>query len=190
MTLIEFDGGMSSTLGTTKRAVSVAAIGLFALSACSGDAGATAEALIETELAEQLALGELDATCAQPDTLEEGAEFGCTATTPDGEEIRLDATFVSDDRFEVWAINAIPASSFAALESDIASVVGAEAELDIPAANVDCGSESVILEDGTTFRCELTDPTNDAVFEIIATTDGYNGETLENLRYNLGEQIR
>lgn len=157
--------------------------------ACSGDAGATAEALIETELAEQLDIGVLEATCDQPDDLVAGAEFSCTATNGEGATIELDARFVEDDRFEVWAVNAIPKTDLPALEADIARALGEQSGVEIPVENADCGEESVILGGGT-FTCELTDPTDDSVYEVTVSTAGYDGETLVDLFYEITDQLR
>lgn len=170
----------SKTLGTVSvprlgipAALAVLALLALAASACgSGSIGfqiggqsveEAAVDLIETELAEDFGT-ELTGECPEVSDPEVGTEFTCTATTPDGEVIPVDAVIDREDHIALTAAVATPATirnaAIEAIEGDLAEVVGADLTAECP--EVDNADE------GSTFSCTGTLPDGSAA-EIEAT---------------------
>jgi hypothetical protein len=170
------------------RVIATLAVAVVLVS-CTSSAAEPATELIENDLEAQLGLGELSASCVEPDDLEPGTTFTCTATTEDGEVIEFDGIVEDEETFGIWATNAMPAAVVEEVEADAAQQLGDQAGVALSADDVECPDGSIVIEGGS-FECELTDPDDGSVFVMTVSTDGYDGDTWVDLRYDITEQIR
>lgn len=158
--------------GSTRVRVAVAAsalVALPALAACAGDPSETGVEVIEGELAGQIGLGPLDATCAQPDDPVEGEEFTCNATTDDGRTIEFVAEFESDDTIFVYPTNVVTGELMSSVEAEAAELLGPEVGATIDPSDVDCADVNTILDPDGTFMCTLTDTSTGDVYDLRVT---------------------
>lgn len=159
-----------------------------ALVACSDSAALSGQALIEGELADTIGLGDLDATCNEPDGLTAGETFTCTATTDGGATIELLGTMTSDDEFEVVTTNLLVADDVVAIREDAASALSAEVGQEISSDDIVCPDEIVVLDESGTFTCEITDTSTGDVFELTISTGGLEpGVGARDLQYSIGD---
>lgn len=167
----------------------VAAMSLsVALSGCGGDAGESGETVIEGPLAEEIGLGDLDATCEQPDELAEGETFDCTATTSDGEIIEFEALLTSDDEFDIVATNLLTTDEVDVLRSDAATQLGAQIGVEIAAESIACPDGTVVLDDDE-LVCEITDVDTGDVYELTMTFAEFDRDTgFGDIQYLIGDQ--
>ncbi len=159
--------------------------------ACSKSAATGGEGLIERDLAESIGLGELDATCEEPASREEGETYVCTATTEDGRVIEFLGTVEDDDRINVVTTNLLTLADLDGLRDDAATrFTESEDGPDMAADDIDCGTEPVILDEHE-FICEVTDVTTGDVWELIITTTPFEpGVGIRSEFYQIGEQLR
>jgi len=80
------------------------------------------EDLIEGDIANLIALGDLEATCTKPASEDVGTRFLCTAATEDGRTIELQAVIEEDGAF-AETTNVIIAEKVEELESVVVSQV-------------------------------------------------------------------
>lgn len=138
------------------------------VTACSPDEtdfSDAAQEAIEGDLADSLQLGDLDADCEDPSSTDEGSTFTCTATTDGGESIDVSAVIEGDDRVVVNAVNVIAAADVPNLETEAARVLTEQVGQELPAENIDCGDETLVLQVGEPVVCALTDPESGDVFD-------------------------
>ena len=155
---------------------------------CSGDARETSEAVIERQISEQVDLGELEATCDEPERRQVGDTFPCTATTESGEVIQIVTTFEEDDRIFVLPTNVVLAADLALVEQKAAEVLSPEVGVTIDPADVECPDRSVVLGGDGRFFCEITDPESGTTFELIATFgDFVRDEGFRSRFYEIGD---
>jgi len=128
------------------------------------------EDLIEDTLADQIGLGELDATCTKPASDDVGTRFLCTATTEDGRTIELQAE-VEDDGAFVETTNVVLAEKIPEIEAVIIARVEELSGLDLADDALDCGTKSMIVDTDNQVVCPITDPTGD-VFDTYITFKG------------------
>lgn len=154
---------------------------MLALAACSGsfsfgtssdqgfiDAG---EELIEGELAEQIDLGPLDATCSGED-LTAGDTFECTATPGDLNPIRFVGTINDDeDGVNISSTNLMLAAQVEEVEAFAASLIEQQTSTPIGAENFECANTSLIITDGEVMDCRVTDPADGTVYDAAVTID-------------------
>ena len=160
------------------------------VAACGGDAAATAEALIETDLEEQIGLGELAAACDQPDELKEGETFECTAITQDGATIELVGELISDDEFNVQTTNLLTADDVESILPVIAEAVGSEVGADVVTDDLTCPSGSIILDVEGDFNCEISDTVTGDLYVITIQTGGLQpGGGPRDLRFLIGDLV-
>ena len=137
-----------------------------ACSASSADYKSTAEDLIEGEIAEESTLGDLSATCEEPDDPEPGDVFACTATTEDGRTVEFTATVEEDDKVNVESTNLITVDGLGTIEEVAVAALEEEIGQPLGVENFDCGSEPVIINVTEEFLiCALTDPASGEVYE-------------------------
>ncbi len=141
-----------------------------ACSASSADFQSAAEDVIEGDIAEQSTLGDLSATCEEPDDPEPGDVFACTATTEDGRTIEFTATVEEDDQVNVQSTNLITVEGLGTIEEVAVAALEAEIGETLGVENFDCGAEPVVIDlpDGTV-TCALTDPANGDVYDAEVT---------------------
>ncbi|MEZ5408484.1 MAG: hypothetical protein R2761_10690 [Acidimicrobiales bacterium] len=148
----------------------VAAALTLALSACSiGDTPeGVAEKLIEGELADQLSLGDITATCEKPPNRDVGTTFTCTSPTEFG-EIEWTATMADAKTVNVQSDNLVTKDVLPQIETAAASSLSASVGAEITDADIDCGPNPVVLADDLSMVCALTDPGNGAVYDTTLT---------------------
>ena len=185
---------MSNRRTSARRPLSVSVVALAmvsagALAACGGgsaaDSGVT---LIEEELAETIGLGDLEATCDEPDGLKEDETFTCTATTDDGTVIEFLGTMTSDDEFEIVTTNLLTADDVTTIKEEGARVLSEEIQAEIVADDITCPTEAVVLDDTGEFECEITDTSTGEVYGLTVSTGGLTpGVGVNELTFQVGE---
>ena len=168
------------------------AIGAVAFAGCtrSYDPSGSAEDLIETDFADQLELGPLTSDCEEPTEIEVGDTFSCTATTEDGRTVIVRTSLESPTRIFTWSTNVLIAGEVPSLEADAAAVLSPEVGVEIAPDDVDCGEESIVLDDADEVRCEITDTATGDVYELTATlTDFVREEGFQNRSYRIGDVL-
>ena len=126
------------------------AAGALVLAACGSSAADSGEVVIEEKLADEIGLGDLDATCNEPEGLKEGETFTCTATTSDGTTIELLGTMTTDDEFEVVTTNLLTADDVVAIREEGSRVLSEEVGATILPEDIECAEGSVVLDDDST----------------------------------------
>jgi hypothetical protein len=144
----------------------VALLVIGACSASSADFQSAAEDVIEGDIAEQSTLGDLSATCEEPDDPEPGDVFACTATTEDGRTIEFTATVEDDDKVNVQSTNLITVEGLGTIEEVAVAALEAEIGQTLGVENLDCGSEPMIIDvTEESLTCALTDPGTGDVYD-------------------------
>ena len=112
--------------------------------------------LIEGELAEQLGLQDVTATCpSNLGDLEEGDTFTCTSTSGDGSTNEFLATIEPDDRIFVTTTGEVDGDTFSRLAVDL--IEGQSADLlGIGTLEANCPADPGELEVGDAFQCTAT----------------------------------
>jgi hypothetical protein len=180
-------------LNTRVKSVSIvaASLALLGLAACSSSAADTGEVVIEQQLADEIGLGELDATCNEPDGLKEGETFTCTATTPDGETIDFLGTMTADDTFDIVTTNLLVASDIEAIRAEGARVLSDEVGATILPEDIECAEGSVVLDDVGDFMCSITDTGTGDVYDLTVSTGGLEpGVGVRELSFQIGDAPR
>ena len=170
--------------------VVVLATGVVALAACGGTAAESGQVVIEEQLAEEIGLGDLDATCNEPEGLSDGETFTCAATTADGETIEFLGTMTSDDEFEIVTTNLLIASDIEAIREEGARVLSAEVGAEILPEDIDCPEGSVVLDDVGDFECAVTDTATGDVYDLTVSTGGLEpGVGVRELSVQVGDDV-
>lgn len=156
-----------------------------------GSAADTGEVVIEEQLAEQIGLGGLDATCNEPDGLKEGETFTCTATTTDDQTIEFLGTMSSDEEFEIFTSNLLIASDVEAIRAEGASVLSDEVGATIAPEDIECAEGSIVLDDVGDFLCAISDTGTGDVFDLTVSTGGLEpGVGVRELSFQIGDAPR
>lgn len=159
------------------KAAALLALGLIA-SACSGsvafnfggpDVEGPAADLIAGELTEQVGLGEQTPECEAPEEAVLGALFTCTGTLADGRVVLYEGEVTEDEMFSLNSTNVI--IDVERFETDFHTVIleqnpGAL----LPREGVDCGSESIVLENSM-FTCDVAPDGEPALVATITMPD-------------------
>jgi hypothetical protein len=162
-----------------------------ALAACGGSASESGVEVIEGELGEEIGLGDLDATCNEPDELNEGETFTCTATTADEQTIEFLGTMTSDDEFDIVTTNLLTAADVEIVREEAARVLSAEIGVDILPADIECPEGSVVLDEVGDFLCAITDTTTGDVYDLTVSTGGLEpGVGARELSFLVGDAPR
>ncbi len=139
---------------------------------CSFTLGDTAESVaeevIEGDLAEGAGLGTIEATCPAPPDQDLGTTFECTATSDLG-DLRFIAEIQEDDVVFVRPLNVMDEADLSAVEETATGLLGQMVGIELDPALMDCGPAPVRIEDDLSFTCEMTDPSNDDVYEATIT---------------------
>lgn len=166
-------------------------VGGLMLAACSGSAGESGEVVIQEKLAEEIGLGDLEATCTEPDGLKEGETFTCTATTMDGEIIEFVGTMTSDEEFEIVTSNLLIASDIEAIRVEGARVLSDEVGSTIAPEDIECADGSIVLDDVGDFLCSITDTGTGDVYDLTVSTGGLEpGVGVRELSFLIGDAPR
>ena len=172
------------------RAAGVVGVLVFA-AACGGSAGDSGEVVIEEKLADEIGLGDLDATCNEPDGLREGETFTCTATTPDEQTVLFLGTMTSDDEFDIVTTNLLVASDIETIRSEGARVLSAEVGATIEPEDIECAEGNVVLDDVGDFMCAITDTGTGDVYDLTVSTGGLEpGVGIRALSFQIGDAPR
>lgn len=130
------------------------------------------EDVIEDALAEQIGLGELTASCSKPASEDVGSRFLCTAVTEDGRTVEMQAIIEDDGPF-VETTNVVLAENVVPITRTILGQIEEQSGLELPDRALDCGTESLIVDESNQVVCLLTDPAGDT-FDTIITFNGLN----------------
>lgn len=169
----------------------LAAVAVVVFAACSDSAADSAKVVIEESLADEIGLGDLDATCNEPEGLTEGETFTCTATTADGLTIEILGTMTSDDEFEVVTTNLLTASDVEAIRAEGARVLSEEVGVEIAPEDIECAEGSIVLDDSGDFVCAITDTATGDVYDLTVSTGGLEpGVGVKDLAFQIGETPR
>jgi hypothetical protein len=160
-----------------------------AISACGGSAATSGEAVIEGELADAIGLGELEATCNEPDGLSEGETFTCTATAAEGGTVEFLGTMTSDDVFDIATTNLLTADDVVGIREEGARVLSVEVGQEILVDDIVCPDAIVLLDESGVFVCEITDTSTGAIYELSVSTGGIEpGVGVRDLAYTIGDE--
>ncbi len=140
------------------------------LSACSiGDTPeGVAKKLIETDLADQLGLGEITATCQKPPNRDVGTTFTCSSPSEYG-VVNWTATMADAKTVTVESDNLVTMAVLPQIETAAATSLSASIGTSITDADVDCGPNPVVLADDLSMVCTLTDPGNGDLYDTTLT---------------------
>jgi hypothetical protein len=173
---------------TLSTICTAAAVGALVLTACGGSAAESGQVVIEEQLADEIGLGDLDATCNEPEGLSEGETFTCTATTTEGQTIEFVGTMTSDDAFEIVTTNLLTASDVEAIRDEGARVLSAEVGAAIQPEDIECADGSVVLDAAGDFRCTITDSSTGDVYDLTVSTGGLEpGVGVRELSFQIGD---
>jgi hypothetical protein len=129
------------------------------LAACSSpdetDFRDAASGVIEGDLADNLSIEALEATCEDPSSKDVGTMFTCTATTPEGDELTFNAEIRDDEQVFVYTTNYDRVARIL-IEGQLASSLGVD---ELTATCDEPASKDV----GTTFGCVADLPGGDKV---------------------------
>jgi hypothetical protein len=161
------------------------------LAACGGSAAESGQVVIEEKLADEIGLGDLDATCNEPDGLSEGETFTCTATTTDGQTIEFLGTMTSDDEFEIVTTNLLTASDIDIIREEGARLLSTEVGVEILPDDIECAQSSVVLDASGDFLCAITDTGTGDVYDLTVSTGGIEpGGGVRELSFQIGDTPR
>lgn len=163
------------------------------LAACGGDAAQSGETLIETELADELGLGDLSASCDQPAGSEIGTEFRCTATTDDDRVVEFLGVFTGEDEIYVSSTNLLMQNEMSMLREQAAALLSPEVGVDIDPAWIECPSDDPLFLGGDVdegiVEC-IFDPQNGDRYPLTITLSDYVPvEGYQNLVAEIGDPI-
>ncbi len=145
-----------------------------------------AESLIEGDLAAQIGLGSLDASCGGEDP-GPGDNFECSATPEGLTAIRFTATINAEgDTVGVVSTNLLLADQVQQVETFAASLIEEQTGTLIGAESFQCGDGSVIVADGEALDCTVTDPADGTVYAAPVTIDNLAELSIT---VNLGDPI-
>jgi len=171
-----------------RRGLVVSAALAVVLVGCSGSAALSGESVIEGELADSAGLGELDAECNEPDGLEAGETFTCTATTEDGRTVEFLGTMTDSDSFDIVSTNLLTAEDVVAIRQEGARLLSEEVGVEILVDDIACPDEIVLLDATGDFVCEITDTSTGDVYELTISTGGIEpGEGVRRLDFQIGD---
>lgn len=142
--------------------------------------------LIEGDLADQIGLGSLDATCVGTE-LEAGDTFDCTATAGGLEPIRFVGTVDADEEgVNLSSTNLLLADQVEQVEAFSASLIAEQTSVAIEPQHFECADTSIIIENGGILDCRLTDPTDGTIYQAPVTMQDL--ETMSVL-VNVGDPV-
>ena len=165
----------------------IAATAVFTFSACTANAGLSAENYITDELQDQIGLGDLDATCTQPAELKAGETFTCTATADDGRVVKLIGEMTDSDTFDLNTTNLYTAADIDSLRAEGARVLSPVVGVTINPDDIACPDEVIVVDDTNEFHCEITDSATGEVFDLLVSTDP---DDVSNVNFSIGDQLR
>jgi len=126
--------------------------------------------VIEGQLQDELAMGDLTASCEEPTSKDVGTTFDCTADTPKGDTISLTAEIQKGKKVFVQTTNVLTADNLNDIEAEAARILSEKVGQDLPAEAIDCGSQAIVAEAGKPFVCSLSDPSNPTVIYDTSIT--------------------
>jgi len=168
-------------------------LGLGGLVGCSATETSFAEAavkLIEGDLAEQAGLGALSATCEEPAGTDVGETFTCEAETSDGRVIEFTATVAEGDKVDVGSTNLVLGSVLPKIESAALQLLAEQAGIELPAEALDCGTESVLLDETGVLACTVISPDNGDRYDAGITIVGLDSSNPQITNFEIADTPR
>lgn len=143
----------------------------FSFSVGGDGASASAEELIEGDLADKLNMELTGAECDEPVSEEVGETFTCTADYQ-GQQMQLSTMIEADERIFVNPTNVVFPAQLEAIEASVADLLNDQADYGLKPDSLDCGSDPIIIEGASEFTCALTDPATSEIYDTkIEMTD-------------------
>ncbi len=171
--------------------LAIVVVGAAVLAACGGSAAETGVVVIEEKLADQIGLGDLTATCNEPEGLKEGETFTCSATTSDDQTIEFLGTMTSDSKFDIVTTNLLVASDIEAIRTEAANALSPEVGVTIQPDDITCPDGSVVLDDIGDFLCAITEASTGDVYDLTVSTGGLEpGVGVKNLSFQIADAPR
>ena len=129
--------------------------------------------VIEGQLQQELAIGDLTASCEEPSSEDVGTTFSCTADDPEGRHHPLHGgDRQKGKKVFVQTTNVLTADNLTEIESEAARILSEKVGQDLPAEAIDCGQQAIVAKAGEPFVCALSDPSNPTVvYDTSITLD-------------------
>lgn len=146
--------------------------------------------MIESEVADNAGLGELEATCEEPLDRDVGTTYGCTATTADGQTLTFVTKFTAEDEIFVQPSNLLVASEIPVLREQAAATLGPEIGVDIDPESIECPTaETIVLDENGEIECTITRPEDGVVFPLTIRLENFDfDEGFQNLFVQVGDE--
>lgn len=165
-------------------------LGLGALAGCSATETGFVDAavkLIEGDLAEQAGLGPLTATCEEPASTDVGEVFACEAETSDGGVIEFTATIAKGDKVDVGSTNLVMGSVLPKIEAAALQLLAEQAGIELPPEALDCGTESVLLDETGELPCTVISPDNGDRYDATVTIVGLDSSNPQITNFEIAD---
>lgn len=127
------------------------------------------EELIAGPVAEAAGLGSLLPVCPDMAGAVPGDSFTCTASTEEQKTVRLTATVQPTGQVELATTNVITVEALPSFEQAAIDALNSTVEVPLTYEHIDCGPDSVVVNDDATLVCALRDPQTDAIFDVTLT---------------------
>lgn len=168
-------------------------LGLGALAGCSATESGFADAavkLITGDLADQVGLGALTATCEKPASTDVGEVFGCQAETSDGRDIEFTATIAEGDKVDVGSTNLVMGSLLPKMEAAALQLLAEQAGIELPPEALDCGSDPMLLKESGVLLCTVVSPDNGDRYDATITIVGLDSSNPQITNFEIADTPR
>jgi hypothetical protein len=128
------------------------------------------EDAIKGDLADQIGLGVLTASCSESGSGDIGSTFPCSSETEDGRTIEWQAVIEATGCY-VETTNVVLVDNLAPIAATIITQIESQVGIDLADDALDCGTESLIVDAANQVVCQLTHPGGD-VFDTVVTFNG------------------
>ncbi len=155
------------------RLVALALVPVAALGACSEPAPETqstrqvAEETINSKLTNELGVGDLVAQCPDVTSPAINTLFMCTATTPDEQIVRIEATITPEGLLELATKNVVRSEALDGFEQRAVADLNGATGAGLVESDLECGDETKILDANKQMICGVNN--NGGVYDITFT---------------------
>lgn len=127
------------------------------------------EELIVGPVADTAGLGPLLPVCPDMTGAVPGDSFTCTASTEEQKTVRLAAIIQPSGQVELATTNVITADALPSFEQAAIDALNSTIEIPLSYDDIDCGPNSLVINDDATLVCALRDPQTAAIFDVTLT---------------------